>query len=67
MEALAEAWGRVMSGGMSTWCHDHAVVSIGHFMEHGKLYLNPDFCAGDMMRLQKYSDMGGIDLVVRQM
>ncbi|MCF7976032.1 MAG: hypothetical protein K9N55_19600, partial [Phycisphaerae bacterium] len=67
MEALAEAWGRVMYGGMSTWCNDHDVVSIGHFMEHGNLYLNPDFCAGDMMRVQKYSDMGGIDLVVRQM
>jgi hypothetical protein len=67
MEALAEAWGRVMYGGMSKWCHEHNVVSIGHFMEHKYLYLRPEFCAGDMMRLQKYSDMGGIDLVVRQM
>ena len=67
MEAMAEAWGRVMYGGMSAWCRDHDVVSIGHFMEHGNLYLRPDFCAGDMMRVQKYSDMGGIDLVVRQM
>jgi len=67
MEAMAEAWGRVMYGGMSAWCRDHDVVSIGHFMEHGDLYLRPDFCAGDMMRVQKYSDMGGIDLVVRQM
>lgn len=67
MEALAEAWGRVMYGGMSDWCREHDVSSIGHFMEHGYLYLRPDYCAGDMMRLQKYSDMGGIDLVVRQM
>jgi len=67
MEAIAEAWGRVMYGGMSTWCREHDVTSIGHFMEHGYLYLRPDYCAGDMMRLQKYSDMGGIDLVVRQM
>ena len=64
MEAIAEAWGRVMYGGMSKWCREHEVVSIGHFMEHGNLYLRPDYCAGDMMRLQKYSDMGGIDLVV---
>ena len=67
MEAIAEAWGRVMYGGMAKWCHEHDVVSIGHFMEHENLYLHPDYCGGDMMRLQKYSDMGGIDLVVRQM
>jgi hypothetical protein len=67
MEAIAEAWGRVMYGGMSKWCHDHGVTSIGHFMEHNNLYVHPTFCAGDMMRLQKYSDMGAIDLVIRQM
>ena len=31
------------------------------------LYVHPTYCAGDMMRLQKYSSMGAIDLVVRQM
>jgi hypothetical protein len=67
MEAIAEAWGRVMYGGMSQWCRERGVVSIGHFMEHGMLYVHPTYCAGDMMRLQKYSDMGAIDLVVRQM
>ncbi|MCH7228931.1 glycosyl hydrolase [Haloferula sp. A504] len=67
MEALAEAWGRVMYGGMTRWCEERGVKSIGHFMEHNMLYLKPDYCAGDMMRLQKYSSMGGIDLVVRQM
>ena len=48
------------------WCRERGVKSVGHFMEHGYLYVHPQFCAGDMMRLQKYSDMGGIDLVVRQ-
>ena len=67
MDAFAEAWGRTMYGGMSNWCRRHGVKSMGHFMEHGQLYVNPQYCAGDMMRLQKYSDMGGIDLVVRQM
>ena len=67
MEAVAEAWGRVMYGSMTKWCHEHDVSSIGHFMEHGNLYIRPDYCAGDMMRVQKYSDMGAIDLVVRQM
>ena len=66
MLAFAEAWGRVMYGGMSDWCRKHNVVSIGHFMEHGYLYLRPDFCAGDMMLLQEYSDMGGIDAVFNQ-
>lgn len=66
-EARAETWGRVMYGGLSSWCRDRGVRSIGHFMEHGMLYVNPEYCAGDMMRLQKHSDMGGIDLVCRQM
>lgn len=66
-EARAETWGRVTYGGLSEWCRKRGVVSIGHFMEHGMLYIHPDYCAGDMMRLQKYSDMGGIDLVCRQM
>ena len=67
MDAFAETWGRTMYGSMSRWCRQHGVKSMGHFMEHGYLYVNPEFCAGDMMRLQKYSDMGGIDLVCRQM
>ncbi len=67
MEAIAEAWGRVMYGGMSKWCRERKTQSIGHFMEHSMLYVHPTYCAGDMMRLQKYSDMGGIDLVVKQM
>jgi len=66
LTAFAETWGRTMYGGMSEWCHQHGVVSHGHFMEHGNLYLHPEFCAGDMMRLQKYSDMGGIDAVFTQ-
>ena len=67
VDAFAEAWGRTMYGTMSRWCQEHKVKSMGHFMEHGYLYLHPQFCAGDMMRLEKYSDMGGIDLVCRQM
>lgn len=67
MEAFADAWGRTMYGGMTEWCQARGVESIGHFMEHSELYVHPTYCAGDMMRLQKYSSMGGIDLVVRQM
>ncbi|MEI6645632.1 MAG: glycosyl hydrolase [bacterium] len=65
-EARAETWGRVMFGGITKWCEARGVQSIGHFMEHGHLYLNPDYCAGDMMLLQKYSAMGGIDAVFAQ-
>ncbi len=35
-------------------------------MEHGNLYRDPNYCAGDMMRLQRYSDMGAIDAVYKQ-
>ena len=66
-ETRAETWGRVMYGGLAEWCRKRNVLSIGHFMEHGLLYVNSEYCAGDMMRLQKYSDMGAIDLVCRQM
>jgi hypothetical protein len=35
-------------------------------MEHTNLYFRREFCAGDMMRLQGYSDIGGIDAVFNQ-
>ncbi|MEN6449426.1 MAG: glycosyl hydrolase [Thermoguttaceae bacterium] len=66
LDAFAETWGRTMYGGIARWCHEHHVKSIGHFMEHGGLYHNKDFCAGDMTRLQRYSDMGAIDAVFTQ-
>ena len=66
LDALAEAWGRTMYGGITSWCRQRGVKSIGHFMEHGNLYHHPEFCAGDMMRLQGHGDMGGIDAVFDQ-
>ena len=66
LEARAETWGRTMYGGISRWCEDHGVRSIGHFMEHNNMYTLDDFCAGDLMRVQKYSSMGGIDAVFSQ-
>ena len=65
-EALSEAWGRTMYGGMTRWCHAHGVSSFGHLMEHEREYLEQDQCAGNMMQLQKYSDMGAIDAVFKQ-
>ncbi len=65
-DAFAEAWGRTMYGGMSRWCREHNVISMGHFMEHGTCLFNRRLCAGNLFQLQKYSDMGGIDLVCRQ-
>ncbi len=65
-DALAEAWGRTLYGGITRWCREHRVTSIGHFLEHGNAYLNQDLCAGNMFQLQKYSDMGAIDAVFAQ-
>ncbi|MCL4181150.1 MAG: hypothetical protein KJ072_25820, partial [Verrucomicrobia bacterium] len=66
LEARAETWGRTMFGGITRWCEARGVQSIGHFMEHGNMYRLLDFCAGDLMRVQKYSSMGGIDAVFSQ-
>lgn len=65
-DALAEAWGRTLYGGITRWCDEHGVRSIGHFLEHRNEYLHPELCAGNMFQLQKYSHMGGIDAVFRQ-
>lgn len=65
-DALAEAWGRTLYGGLARWCREHGVKSIGHFLEHSNLYLHQDLCAGNVFALQKYSDMGGIDAVFDQ-
>ena len=66
LDAFAETWGRTMYGGITEWCHAHGVKSMGHFMEHGGLYHNRDFCAGNMLSLQSHSDMGAIDAVFSQ-
>ncbi len=65
-DAFAEAWGRTMYGGISDWCAEHGVTSIGHWLEHSWEYLRPDRCAGNMFQVQKYTDMGGIDAVFKQ-
>ncbi|HOX38109.1 MAG TPA: glycosyl hydrolase [Candidatus Brocadiia bacterium] len=65
-DALAEAWGRTLYGGVTQWCREHRVKSIGHFLEHGLCYLNQKLCAGNVFQLMKYSDMGGIDAVFTQ-
>jgi len=66
LDCFAEAWGRVMYGGMSRWCRAHNVVSMGHFMEHENEIFNRSLSAGNMMQLLKFSDMGAIDLVCDQ-
>lgn len=66
LDARAETWGRTMYGITTRWCEERGVKSIGHFMEHGNMYLLQEFCAGDVMRVQKYSSMGGIDAVFSQ-
>lgn len=65
-DAFAEAWGKCLYGGLTQWCHDHKVLSIGHWLEHKRVYLSPRKCAGNMFQVQKYSDMGAIDAVFRQ-
>lgn len=66
MDVFGDAWGRGMYGSMTSWCNEHGVRSIGHFMEHDWLYLNPHLCAFNMTNLLKYSDMGAFDNVFRQ-
>jgi len=67
LDCFAEAWGRTMYGGMSKWCRERGVYSMGHFMEHNNDIYSRGMSGGNMMQLQKYSDMGGIDLVCRQL
>ena len=67
VDALAEAWGRTMYGGMTKWCERRGVQSIGHFMEHGGLYLKRGLGATNLFDMQKYNAMGGMDLVCRQL
>ena len=66
-DAKAEAWGKTLYGGISEWCRARRVISIGHFLEHNHQYLWQRFCAGNMFQLMKYTDMGGIDLVFKQL
>ncbi len=65
LDAVAESWGRTMYGGMSRWCREHGVISMGHFMEHS--FFDRGMCGGNVMQLMKHSDRGGIDLVCQQL
>jgi hypothetical protein len=67
LDCFADAWGRTMYGGMSKWCGEHGVYSMGHFMEHNDCIYSRSLSAGNMMQLQRYSGMGGIDLVCQQL
>ena len=66
-DALFETWGRTLYGAMTKWCESWGGQSIGHFMEHEFLYLDHGLGAGNLFQLQKYSSMGGMDLVVGQL
>lgn len=67
LDLFADAWGRTMYGGMSRWCREHGVYSMGHFMEHNGCFYDRNMSGGNLMQLQRYSDMGGIDLVCDQL
>ena len=67
LDIFAESWGRTMYGGMSKWCKQHKVISMGHFMEHDDCIFSREMSGGNMMQLLKYSDMGGMDLVCDQL
>ncbi len=66
-DALFETWGRTLYGAMTNWCESWGGQSIGHFMDHDFLYLNHGLGAGNIFQMQKYSSMGGMDLVVGQL
>ncbi len=66
-DAFFETWGRTLYGSMTKWCESWGGQSIGHFMDHEFLYLNHGLGAGNIFQMQKYSSMGGMDLVCGQL
>ncbi len=66
-DAFFETWGRTLYGTMTRWCESWGGQSIGHFMEHDFLYLKHGLGPGNLFQMQKYSSMGGMDLVCHQM
>jgi hypothetical protein len=67
IDTYFEAASRTMYGGMTNWCNERETASIGHFMDHDGLYLDHGLGPGNQMQMHKYSSMGGMDLVVRQL
>ncbi|MDI9603112.1 MAG: glycosyl hydrolase [Acidobacteriota bacterium] len=65
-DGFAEAWGRTLYGGLTEWCNERSVSSIGHWLEHGREYLHPRLCGGNVFQMLKYSEMGAIDAVFTQ-
>lgn len=48
------------------WCHAHGVKSIGHMFEHELTHWGLGAGTGHLFRMQRYFDMGGIDVVFHQ-
>lgn len=67
LDAFHEAWGRTLYGGMLRWCEERKVVNIGHFIDEYGQYLTTDRGPGNIFQMQKYSSMGGMDLICDQL
>ena len=60
MDTLLDVFGKGLYGGMSKWCEDRGVISIGHGNEH--FYLHTQL-SNHMLKYMQHSAMGALDLV----
>jgi len=67
IDTYFETVGRTMYGGMTRWCNEKGVESIGHFEDEKGRYLKYGVGPGNQMQVQKYSSMGMIDIISGQL
>jgi len=66
MDYLTRRYADAFYKPIQDWCHAHGVKSIGHMYEHELTHWSLGAGTGHLFRMERYFDMGGIDVVFHQ-
>jgi len=67
MDVMTTLFADNFFGRIQRWCHSNGVQYIGHIVEDNHAHMHHGYGVGHFFRTTKHFDMGGYDLVLRQM
>ncbi len=67
MDVMTNLFAEHFFGRCQKWCHDNGVQFIGHIIEDNQAHAHHGYGVGHFFKASKHFDMGGYDLVLRQM
>jgi hypothetical protein len=66
MDRMTQLFSQNFFKRIQTWCHDNGVQFIGHVIEDNEAHMHHGYGPGHFFRTTKHFDMGGYDIVLRQ-